>query len=298
MSFRKRLPSLNALMTFESAARLKSFTGAARELNVSQAAVSRQIKLLEDGFGEPLFKRSHRRVETTISGDILGLTLNRALDMISETVDSLRSKRGIETLTIGSTVAFSYFWLLPRLTGFNEQHPGLKIRVVSQDEPFDLRANEIDVVMRFGIPPFGDGKTVKTVSDTVFPVASPAFAAGFRFPLRPEVFQTMALIGTDVSDPSWMTWPDWFERVGTGAKGPPIALQFNHYTDAIAAAIAGQGVALGWNLILEDFLAKGQLVPLAEPIDSEATYNVLVPKTRRTSKAAESFITWLGSMFP
>jgi DNA-binding transcriptional LysR family regulator len=285
-------------MTFEAAARLKSFTRAARELNVSQAAVSRQIRLLEDDFGEPLFKRGHRRVETTFAGDILGVTLNRALDMISETVDSLRSRQGIETLTIGSTVAFSYFWLLPRLTSFNEKHPGLKIRVVSQDEPFDLRANEVDVVIWFGIPPFLDGKTVKAVSDKVFPVASPGFATRFRLPLHPDVFQSMPLIGTDVSDPSWMTWQDWFERVDPGAKNPPIGLQFNHYTDAIAAAIAGQGVALGWNLILADFLAKGQLVRLAEPIDSEATYNVLVPKTRRTSEATESFIKWLESTFP
>jgi DNA-binding transcriptional LysR family regulator len=284
-------------MTFEAATRLKSFTAAARELNVSQAAVSRQIRLLENDFGQALFKRGHRRVEPTSAGAMLGNTLNSALDLISETVDSLRHTQGVEPLTIGSTLAFSYFWLLPRLSNFYETRSGLKIRVVSQDEPFDLRMRQVDIVIRFGVPPFSDGKTVAAVSDTFFPVCSPEFASRLKAPVRPEDLLSLPLIGSDAPDPSWMVWSDWFERAGLGRKNPRIAFQFNHYTDGIAAATAGQGVALGWNLILRDSLAKGQLVPLGEPIASEGSYNVLVPDRRRTSEATEAFTTWIKTMF-
>lgn len=297
MSFRRRLPSLNALVTFEAAARLKSFTAAARELNVSQAAVSRQIRLLEDDFGEALFKRGHRRVESTDVGEALSSTLNRSLEMISETVDSIRRQHSIETLTVGTTLAFSYFWLLPRLSSFYEARPGIKLRVVSQDEPFDLRKDDVDVVMRFGVPPFADGKVVAAANDTFFPVCSPDFARRLKSPPRPEDLLSLPLIGSDAPDPSWMSWTDWFERVGLGRRTPRIASQFNHYTDGIAAAIAGQGVALGWNLVIGDLLAGGRLAPLAEPIVSEGSYNVLVPHRRRAGDASIAFITWIKSMF-
>ena len=297
MSFRKRLPSLNALVTFEAAARLKSFTGAARELSVSQAAVSRQIRLLEDEFGQALFKRGHRRVQSTPAGETLSSTLNRALEMIGETVDSLRPQQNADALTVGTTLAVSYFWLLPRLSSFYETRPGVSLRVVSQDEPFDLRTDDIDVVMRFGAPPFVDAKTVASAGDTFFPVCSPDFARRQKSLLRPEDILTLPLIGCDMSDPLWMSWPDWCERVGLGRRVPRVVAQFNRYTDGIGAAIAGQGVALGWNLILGDLLTKGQLVPLAEPIAAGGAYNVLVPHRRRTSAACAEFITWIQAMF-
>ena len=297
MSFRKRLPSLNALMTFEAAARLKSFTGAARELNVSQAAVSRQIRLLEDDFGQALFRRKHRRVESTPAGDTLGFALNHALESISETVESLRHPQGTETLTVGSSLAFSYFWLLPRLSSFHELRPNLKIRVISQDESFDLRSNEVDVVVRFGVPPFSEGKTVASTSDTFFPVCSPEFARRIKSAVTPQELLSLPLIGSDAPDPSWMSWPDWFERAGAGRRNPRIALQFNRYTDGLVAATAGQGIALGWKLIIGDLLAKGQLIPLTDPIQSEGSYNVLVPHRRRANEATDAFIAWIKSAF-
>lgn len=295
MSFKKSLPSVNALVTFEAAVRLKSFTAAARELNVSQAAVSRQIRLLEDDFGQPLFRRGHRRVEPTSAGAVLGATLNRALETIGETVEALRQPREAETLTVGATLAFSYFWLLPRLSSFRELRPDLKLRVVSQDEPFDLGTGELDVLMRFGVPPFPDGRAVVASGDTFFPVCSPDFAAHLASKPGPEGLMSLPLIGSDAPDPCWMSWPDWFERAGLGRRAPRVALHFNHYTDAVAAAVAGQGVALGWNVVLHDLLERRQLVPLTDGIGVEATYNVLVPTRRRTSEAAAAFVAWIAS---
>src|SRR5262249_38643406 len=142
--FRRALPSVNALVTFEAAARLKSFTAAARELGVTQAAVSRQIRLLEDDIGVALFQRGHRRVEPTPAAGVLGTTLSNCFQTIYDTMAVIRQPREAEALTVGATVAFSHFWLLPRLSAFRERHPDLPIRIISQDAAIDLASGEMD----------------------------------------------------------------------------------------------------------------------------------------------------------
>jgi LysR family transcriptional regulator, glycine cleavage system transcriptional activator len=295
MAFRRSLPSIKALVTFEAAMRLRSFTAAGRELNVTQAAVSRQVRILEDLFETPLFIRGHRRVEPTQAGANLGLTLTQALDTMEAGVETLRQTRSGQDVTVGATLAISYFWLLPRLSRFRELHPDAKIRIVSQDEPFDLRSGGPDVVIRYGAPPFLDGRTLISRPDSLFPVCAPAFAE--RLPPNPSPADLIAfpLIGHDAPDPSWMRWPDWFERVGLGRRIPAMALQFNHHTDGVAAAVAGQGIMLGWEMILHDFLAKGQLVRIGEKLQADATYNVVLP-TKRSSPVAEVFAAWLVSV--
>lgn len=281
-------------MTFEAAFRLRGFTAAAAELGVSQAAVSRQIRLLEDEFGTSLFRRSHRRVEPTAAGSVLGATLNQCFETIRDTVDVVRQPRGAEHLRVGATVAFSHFWLLPRLSAFRDEHPDLKIRVVSQDSPFDLRTGEIDVLIRYGIPPFEDGHVVATTSDVVFPVCSPEFAARLRPDLTATDLLRLPLIGSDSPEPSWISWPEWFKSVGIQHKVPSLALQFSHYTDGISAALAGQGVALGWELVLERTMAEGQLVRLTDGVVAPtATYNAVVPLHHR-NPAADAFMAWIG----
>ena len=294
MSLKRSVPSVNALVVLEAAVRHRSFTAAARELNVSQAAVSRQIKLLEHELGSPLFHRAHQRVDPTPSGAALAATLNQAFEMIGEAVDMVRRPREAEVLTIGSTLAFSHFWLMPRLSSFRDWRPSLKLRVVSKDEPFDLRTGDLDVIVRFGVPPFRDGDVAAQSRDTVVPVCSPDFAARLQHPIGPDALLALPLVGSDVPDPDWMVWPDWFERAGLGRRAPRLALQFNHYTDAIAAAMAGHGVALGWSLILRDLIAAGRLTVLGEQIVAvDATYNAVLPKNRRANPAADAFVAWL-----
>jgi DNA-binding transcriptional LysR family regulator len=296
MPFKRNLPSIKALVTLEAAMRLRSFTAAARELNVTQEAVSRQVRVLEDEFNVPLFARGHRRVEPTSAGAMLGLTLTQALDTIADGVTNLRQSQGGQTLTVGATLAISYFWLLPRLSRFREHHPELKIRVLSQDEAFNLRSSEFDLVIRYGVPPFSDGQTRISRMDYFFPVCSPAFAERLTSTPSPTELLGLPLIEHNVPDRTWMLWPDWFERVGIGRRIPPAALQLNHHTDGIAAAVAGQGVALGWEMILHDLLATGQLVRIGEKVRSDGTYNVVVPN-RQPNAATDSFVSWLAAMF-
>jgi len=174
---RRRLPALGALVTFEAAARLGGFTAAAKEIGVTQAAVSRQVRALEDDLGARLFMRAHRRVELTAAGSVLALAVGQSLERIAETVDVIRQPEASVSLTVSATLAFSHFWLLPRLSSLLADHPEIKLRVLSQDLPVDLRDGTVDVALRYGRPPYRDGEVAASMSDEIFPVCSPSMLA-------------------------------------------------------------------------------------------------------------------------
>ena len=291
VSFKRNVPSISALVTFEAASRLRSFTAAARELGVSQAAVSRQVRLLETDFGVQLFHRAHRAVEPTQAGARLGRTLSTAFDTISQDIDAIRSPRDGNTLSVGGSLAFTQFWLMSRLPEFRERYPGIRIRVVSQDEPFDLRTDEVDVMVRFGVPPLTGGRSVSSVGDMVFPVCAP----GFNRAEETRGLHDLPLIGSDAPDPTWMQWGQWFRHVGLDGPPPGVALHCNHYTDAILAAMAGQGVALGWELLVADLLRSGKLVRLGElAVSSPAHYTIMLPEHRDSHPVVHDFAHWLA----
>ena len=294
--FKRQMPSVNALVTLEAAVRLNSFTAAARELNVTQAAVSRQIHALEAEFGQSLFVRRHRRVEPTEAGALLGSTVTGALDQVADAVERIRAPPA-RSVTIGATLAMSYFWLMPRLSLFRSLHPGVALRVVSQDEPLLLGSGEVDVLVRFGEPPFADGVSVAACEAEVFPVCAPALARSCGQLANSADILDMPLIEHAGSDPTWLRWADWSERAGLGRRSPPIALHFNRYADAMAAAVAGEGVALGWNLISRDAIERGQLRPLGQRVRVTARYNAMRPHRRSNNPAADDFVAWLADRF-
>jgi DNA-binding transcriptional LysR family regulator len=226
----------------------------------------------------------------------LGAVLTQALDSVTEGVEDIRRSRTKQSLTVGATLAMSYFYLLPRLSRFRELHPEMKIRLLSQDEPFDLRSSGLDLVIRYGVPPFPDGRTLISRGDCCFPVCAPSLAERLPRSMGPMDLLSLPLIGHDAADPTWVLWPDWFEAAGVGRRTPSPALLFNHYADGIAAALAGQGVMLGWEMILQDHLARGQLVRIGARMKVDATYNVVVP-LRGANPAATAFADWTGAMF-
>lgn len=292
--FRRAVPSINALVTFEAAARLKSFTVAARELGVTQAAVSRQIRMLEENFGTTLFRRGHRRVEPTAAGSVLGATLTQCFGTISDAVGLIRQPRGPDILTVGATIAFSHFWLLPRLSSFRDAYPDINIRIVSQDEPFDPDADDLDVLIRYGTPASANGQIVAAKSDVVFPVCSPGFASRLKPGLTAADLLTQPLITSDTPESSWIGWTEWFGMVGLARRKPRAVLQFNHYTDSISAALAGQGIALGWHLIVQRLVADGLLVRLTEStVAPDGVYNALAAANRQGNPAVQAFLSWI-----
>jgi LysR family glycine cleavage system transcriptional activator len=289
VQFRRRLPSMTALLTLEAVLRRKSFTAAAAELGVTQAAVSRQIALLEDELGQPMFVRKHRAVEPTAACVSLGASLAQGFATIADAVDALKTSAQ-DVVTIGATVAFSSFWLLPRLADFRHLNPGIQLRVISQDSHFDLDAGEIDIAVRYGLPPFADGTVIASRGDKLMPVCSPDYLAR-----RPAGALSTAdeFIETDVADRSWLSWTQWLAQSRSGFAITP-SLRFNHYTEAIFAARSGQGVTLGWQALVQTFLDDGTLVAMDEPVfDADGRYNVLLPLRARPTLARNCAASWL-----
>ena len=290
---RRSLPSLAALVTFEAAARLGGFTRAARELGVTQAAVSRQMRQLEEELQTRLFVRAHRRVELTPAGSVLAMAVGQSFERIGDAIDVIRRPDAADTLTIGATLAFSHFWLLPRLPAFRMQCPEVKLRVLSQDVPVHLRDGNVDLVIRYGKPPFGDGGVAASMPDEVYPVCSPA---AMRHASSEELLR-LPRIDSEAPDASWLTWRRWFSLTGLGKVADTGVLRFSHYSDAVYAAIEGQGVALGWSRLLERPLSDGRLVRLGIlSVFPEERHNLLVPNRASTRPAARMFIDWMEAL--
>lgn len=295
MPIRHSMPSLNALLVLEAAARHRSFTSAAQELRVTQAAISRQVAALEQDLQTPLFVRKHRAIEPTHACMQLATTLSTCFASIADSVDQVRSSAQPEVVTIGATLAFSSFWLLPRLGGFRRLHPQVQIRVISQDARIHLGGGDVDVVVRFGIPPFDDGVVVASRADEVFPVCSPDYAARLQSLGADLQSAECDLIAQDVPDRSWYGWTDWFERAGSPPKKTQASLRFSNFAEALQAAKAGHGIALGWGALVEQPLSDGTLVRWGDAaITAEGRYNILVPARKKRHPLRDTFVEWLA----
>jgi DNA-binding transcriptional LysR family regulator len=297
-TIRRSAASMASLVTFEAAARHGSFTLAASELGVTQAAISRQVKRLEDDLGTPLFVRSHRRVELTVEGKILAKVMTQAFGRVAETLEAIRRPPADDTVVVGTTLAFSHFWLVPRLPAFRAAHPGIKLRLISEDAGFDLREGRLDVAIRYGSPPFADALSLASMADEVFPVCSPDLRARVNPPAALGTLAGFPLIGLEWQDPAWMTWPRWAAMAGLGHMSIRSELRFNHYIDAIYAAMNGEGVMLGWRRLISGLLESGRLMRLGHAVAVPAErYHVLRPSHRKPSPSADRFSTWLVSRF-
>lgn len=292
-SFKRGVPSLTALVALDAAVRHQSFTLAARELGVTQAAVSRQIAALEEDFGTTLFFRHHRAIEPTAECRQLANALNRHFAGITESVGEFRASNANGTITVGVTTAFSQLWLLPRLVEFRRSFPHARIRVNSTDEKINLDAENVDIAIRYGVGPFRDGKVMASCGDILFPVASPDYAHRLESVDRfwEEDYE---LINEDTTEPTWYTWQDWFAAAQIKHRARTPTLSFNHYTAILYAARAGEGIALGWKLLVDTFLNDGTLIRLGnQSIPAEGQFHVVVSHRARPSLTLDLFVDWL-----
>lgn len=299
---RRSIPSMSALATFESAARLCSFTLAAAELGVTQAAVSRQIKGLEEDLNVRLFIRANRKVVLTKAGAALSANVSVAFASMADMIETIRQPRETDTVTLGASLAFSHFWILPRLHGFRSKHPEIKLKLVADDAVTDLRRDRLDVAIRFGRTPFADGRSVASLPDHVFPVCSPRLLQKHGMEAETANLLRLPLIASDTVNPTWLTWRSWAQGVGLGAEigraSDLSKLRFNHYTDTIQAAVNGEGIALGWSELIRGHLEEGRLVRLGkEVLTLEEEYHVLLPTSREPAGSAEILINWIAGAF-
>ncbi|AFL51193.1 DNA-binding transcriptional LysR family regulator [Sinorhizobium fredii] len=291
---RRKLPPLTGLTVFEAAARLGSFTKAAAELGVTQAAVSRQIHLLEDIFGFPLFRRLHRKIEVTDKGRLLSSATTTAFNLIADTIADISKEEGGDELAISATVAFSHFWLLPRISSFARSYPQVKLRIITQDKSADIEGGDVDLVIRYGNGMWPDGQAEFLFDDEIFPVCSPEYASEIGQVATLADLIRYPLITHDTDDPAWTGWNEWLAAFSVQGPKRPTGLRCSFYTEAIYAALNGQGIALGWKRLVEDLLNQKRLVRLTDAsISTRNGYFVVVPRRQRKKEYVELLIEWL-----
>ncbi|MBV5262104.1 transcriptional regulator GcvA [Synechococcus moorigangaii CMS01] len=284
------IPPLNPLRTFEVAARLCSLTLAAEELNVSQVAVSRQVKTLEDYLGVTLFRRLHRGVELTDEGRQLHEGIAHAFQDIA-TASRRVSRRGRrDILAIQSYTTFSQRWLIPRLTNFHDRHPRIEVRLSSSIAPVDFESQNLDAAIRAGKGDWPELHSEKLVDVELIPICTPEYREqhGLRDPNdlgRVRLLHSMAR-PTD--------WAAWIKRVGADVDPEP-GIRFESSALAYEASSMGGGVALAVKIFVKRQLQNGNLVA---PFGDLACYSgegyfLTWPKSTAPSRTLIKFLDWM-----
>ena len=294
-----RLPPLDLIRSFEAAARHLSFTRAAAELFVTQSAVSRSIKTLEEHFGTALFHRRHRALLLTEHGQLLQRTAAEVLELLRDASRRIRQERKTRMVTVTSTVSFASMWLVPRLPEFREQHADIEVRIAAANEMSDLKREGIDVAIRYCPPREVAEGTLKLFGEHVFPVCSPALLRrGAAHPLkRPEDLRHQVVL--HLEDPRalapWLQWSVWREVMKLKDITPAGVLRFSHYDQMIQAAIDGQGVALGRSPLVRRMIKEGRLAaPFKDKSVSSRAYFVLAAEGSAAHPEVQRFIGWLA----
>lgn len=278
--------SLDALKVFEAAARHRSFTLAASELLVTQVAVSKRIKTLEDQLGFDLFTRSGRRISLTEKGERLATRVETALSYLEEELEFLRPGSDAGQVTISASASVSQLWLSQRLYRITEANPGLKITLNTTDRITDLENTTASLSILYSNGGHPDWTLTPLFPEELIPVAAPVYIEK-RFPGRDAKGLVPAdILQTDCIDyqranANWVTLRMWFNRFLPGVTAPEMAVTFSNYGSAIEAAVKGRGVVLGSRHMLADLLAAGALVTLTQHVmATEKGYYLGLPNNR------------------
>src|SRR5437660_2233648 len=295
MRNRNVMPSLDLLQGFEAAARHLSFTKAGAELFLTQSAVSRQMKELEEQLGVALFHRRHRALALTDAGQQFYAAAAQVLTTMRTATSRLKAQSGKRPLSLTTTHSFAALWLIPRLAGFTRTHPGVDVRITADTRVQDLERDGLDLAIRHGPASLAGPNAVRLFGERVFPVCSPKLLKAN--PLRqPADLKKHTLLQYDDPDARhpWLHWKTWLEVAGVPELRPAATLSLSGFEQIIPAAIAGHGVALGRSPLVKDLLAEKKLVaPFKTAADLARAYFV-IPATAAAGRAeVKDFIEWL-----
>lgn len=295
---KRGLPSLDLLKGFEAAARNLSFTKAAAELFVTQSAISRQVKSLEDQLGMALFRRRHRELLLTEQGQALYKATGQALQLLRDATGALRA-RPSGMITVTTTVGFAALWLVPRLNEFMRAHPGIDVRLAAATRVQDLEREGIDLAIRYCAPAMAGIKAVRLFGERVFPVCAPSVLKGHALK-SPQELSLHVLLHYD--DPArrfpWLQWDVWFELVKAQNVIPAGMLRFSHYDQLIQAALEGQGIALGRSPLVDRWIKQGKLIqPFGKryptSLAGSRAYFIIVAQGSEARPEVAAFSRWL-----
>jgi len=280
-----RLPPLAALRVFESAARHGNFSRAAEELHLTHGAISHQVKSLEHSLGVVLFRRGRRGVSLTDQGAAFARVMHDALDRIARGIAALRGPRA---LTISVLPAFATHWLIPRLADFQARHPEIDVNIRANQQLVDFLQDDVDLAVRYGPGAWPGLTAAKLLSEHVFAVCSPRFAAA-RVPRNLTELAAAALLHSPIQ-----AWEPWFRALGAnpprGRRGP----SFNEASLVLRAATDGLGIALARSVLVQPELDAGRLVRvLPYSVPADFAYYLVRPENAEISPNLAAFWEWL-----
>ena len=288
----RRLPPLNSMKCFEAAGRLLSFTDAAEELNVTQAAISHQIKVIEEFLDIPLFIRYPRRIVLTKQGKALLPNVIEAFDKLSIAVESISEDQSSNMVTVRLAPSFAAKWLSPRLKHFWLQHPDINLSLFHAHAPVDFEREEFDLAVTYGKGKWSNVISEPLLSLDFFPVCSPAFMTNDK----PLTDINNLRYYTFLHDANYECWADWLDEAGVSEIQSNKGTIIDDTNVLIRAAIDGQGVALGSTVFVEDHLKSGKLIrPFDMTLRNDFAYHVVSTEQRLSNPAVRAFKDWLLS---
>ncbi|MCA1654464.1 MAG: LysR substrate-binding domain-containing protein [Sphingomicrobium sp.] len=290
----RRMPPLSAIRVFEAAARNENFTAAAAELGMTQAAVSYQVKALEERIGSPLFVRERGRARLTPIGQRLAPALGQAFDAIAAAFGSVRAEDDA-LLTITTTHTFANTWLVWRLGGFQLAHPDLAVRLDTSNALVDLKAGEADVALRAGDGDWPGAVVDKLIDIDFTPMCSPRFLTDIEAELKRSV-EPSDLPSLPLMNPDDVWWETWLTEAGVdpGRRPKGRGLRLDSQANEGHAAMGGQGFVLLTPALWRNDVADGRLVqPFAQVSSRGFGYWLVIPPERRSVPKIKRFREWL-----
>ncbi len=291
---RSRQMRLDLLHAFEAAARHLSFTRAGEELFLSQSAISRQVQQLEESVGAPLFERRHRALVLTEAGRILQRAVDDSLERLRDAAARVRSTAQRQQVTLTCTPGFASFWLIPRLARFTSANPEVDVRIAATLDLLDLERGNVDLAVRF--VPSAQGQGPLLFEEEVQPMCAPQLLRDAKRPLRtPADLAQHTLLTVEMQDaPATVDWEPWLQLMELPAVHMAHTLRFTQYSEAVAAAVAGQGVVIGRLPLLAQLVRSRKLVaPFRAPAASRRGYFVTVAPHAAHNPSAQAFAEWL-----
>lgn len=294
---RRALPPLTALPAFEASARLLSFTRAAEELYVTQAAISRHIRVLEEDVGTKLFERSHRKVRLTNEGQRFQHTIAVALDLVENAARDLRGKVASTDLTIAADLSMAHLWLLPRFSKFRAEFPDIAVSILASEREADCLKEGIDLALLYGSGNWPGFDAHLLVREEIFPVCSAEYLRQRGPVADPSNLLDKVLLDLRGDRWDWVDWRQWLTEVGITVPDDLQFIAFNNLPLLIQAACRGQGIGLGWGSLVDDLLADGTLIrPLDLSIETGRGYYVIKRANVRMSRETKVLFDWVISM--
>jgi len=288
---RRRLPPLNWLRAYEAAARHMSFTGAARELNVTQAAVSQQVKLLELHLQRPLFDRLPRGLQLTDAGEAYLPAVRDAFERLADGTVEVFGSEGGGPLTVRSAVSFALLWLAPRLARFRVAHPDVALRLTNAVWPVESGWDAVDLEVRYGDGKWPGLRAEQLTSDRLFPVCAPALMkgrSGLRQPADLRRFELLHVIGQRHG------WSHWLKAAEVDSAAASQGPQFDTSAMALEVAANDGGVALSRGPLADGYIRAGRLrVPFGPELPTDEAFYLVSPADRVDRAEAAGFRAWL-----